>query len=160
MCSDCATWRARAEELAEELAVAHQIGDSFWEALKPLRLARIYVEHPGRHVTDVIRERDEACAHAEAMARALERCRDFLVSEDSGEGGPAYLAAFFSAKRALARLPADALAERRALESAASALREEHVDCQGRRAAGLAAHPCRACDTLAALDVVQREDVG
>ena len=54
-------------EALESLEVANQIGDTFWAALKPLNLPAIYVENPGQHVTDLIRERDQAQADKEAL---------------------------------------------------------------------------------------------
>ena len=44
------------ETLKADLQVAHDIGDSFWLAIKPLNLPRINVSNPGAHVTELIRE--------------------------------------------------------------------------------------------------------
>lgn len=54
----------------ENLDVAHQIGDSFWDAIKPLKLDAINVENPGAHVTEII---DELKAAGEIIIRLIWR---------------------------------------------------------------------------------------
>ena len=58
---------ATLEAAWEDLKVAHQIGDSFWTALKPLNLQAINVANPGFHVTELIRDRD-AWKHAAVLS--------------------------------------------------------------------------------------------
>lgn len=46
--------RGETRAVRQELAVSEEIGDTFWEALKPLNLKSINVQNPGQHVTDLI----------------------------------------------------------------------------------------------------------
>jgi len=46
------------DALQAQLVTSEAISDTFWEALKPLKLAAIHVENPGQHITDLIAERD------------------------------------------------------------------------------------------------------
>jgi predicted RNase H-like nuclease (RuvC/YqgF family) len=60
------------ERLKADLQCAHDIGDSFWAAIKPLKLQQLNVSNPGWHVTELIRERDRiAQATWEAAAARL-----------------------------------------------------------------------------------------
>lgn len=60
-------------EREQQLAVANQIGDTFWEALKPLNLREIDVQNPGQHITDLIAERDIL---ADRIRIVIQRWRD------------------------------------------------------------------------------------
>ncbi|MCR4300860.1 MAG: hypothetical protein NUV51_04555 [Sulfuricaulis sp.] len=62
-----ATQAQEIERLHEELKVAHDIGDSFWAALKPLNLPAINVANPGQHVTEEIAKAAEAQREQDAQ---------------------------------------------------------------------------------------------
>lgn len=57
------------EEAWADLEMAQQIGDTFWEAVKPLKLQAINVANPGSHVSDLILERDSAIMEGMALAQ-------------------------------------------------------------------------------------------
>jgi len=63
------------ETLKADLQVAHDIGDSFWLAIKPLNLQRINVSNPGAHVTELIQE-------IERLTTALNEKLDTAVAAD------------------------------------------------------------------------------
>lgn len=48
--------RTEVKHLKAEVATGLDIAGSFFQALKPLNLPRIYVNNPGKHVTDLIEE--------------------------------------------------------------------------------------------------------
>ena len=97
--------RARTAErdaAREQLQVSREISGTFWEALKPLNLTAINVANPGRHVTDLLQERD----------RLAERVREWESAAQDVIDNSAGLANF---KTILA-------VERRAIERLAAAL--------------------------------------
>lgn len=64
---------AEVAALREGLEVSRQIGDTFWDALKPLNLPAINVANPGAHVTELIRERDAARTARDTIAADRDR---------------------------------------------------------------------------------------
>lgn len=67
--------RAALAALREDLEVARQIGDSFWLALKRLELPAIDVTNPGRHVSDLVDERDALRAQLADALNGREEAR-------------------------------------------------------------------------------------
>ena len=59
--------------LREQLEVCNRLGDTFWDALKPLGLKEIYLSCPGQHVVDLISERDKLKDRQRVLVDALER---------------------------------------------------------------------------------------
>lgn len=68
--------------LKEDLRVSNGIGDTFWDALKLLKLEAINVMNPGWHVGQVIHERDELRAQLTAQT-ALASAREDTAREDT-----------------------------------------------------------------------------
>lgn len=66
------------KHLQGQWRVCQEIGDTFWEALKPLNLQAINVANPGSHVTELIRERD-------AYKFAAEQASGMHMAENIGE---------------------------------------------------------------------------
>ena len=64
------------ERLKADLQVAHDIGDSFWAAIKPLNLRRINVSNPGAHVTELIQEIKRLRDRTEEQASELLTLRE------------------------------------------------------------------------------------
>lgn len=62
--------------LREQVKVGDAISGSFFEALKPLRLASIHVQDPGQHVTDLI------ATLTAREARITELEGDFVIVND------------------------------------------------------------------------------
>lgn len=73
------------EELKADVEVGLEVSGSFFEALKPLHLDSIYVSNPGRHVTELIRERDEARATVRRLNAALGITPEIRRRADAGD---------------------------------------------------------------------------
>jgi len=110
-------------------------------------------------LAQAIRERDEGRAQAEALAEILNRMKDLALGYTLGSEEREMRD---EAIALLARLPAQALAERRALEAVAKELRRIRNATRH-----LHGHPavndepracCSLCDTLAALDLARKDD--
>lgn len=64
-----------------QMDVGLQLTGSFFEALKPLKLTAIHVENPGRHVTDLIHQRDTLQARVTELEGALNRVLAFAPAD-------------------------------------------------------------------------------
>jgi len=62
------------KNVKEDLRVCRNLDDTFWEALKPLKLEAIYVSCPGQHITDLISELNTLRARHAALVEAAELC--------------------------------------------------------------------------------------